>query len=207
MPAETLTPAHAASLLQRQSTLQAEAEHLIADLNLMPILRHAGQPEQIGSSVSGLMVWRDIDISIPCRDLTAQRVFETLLPLLTNPHTMRAEYRNETGDHTPAELRGDERYYVVLHHQSPDGNEWKIDLSFWLSDAPKDHTPYVQRVVAALTDETRLAILWIKDVWHHLPTYPYEVGGTDVYDAVLHHHVRTPGEFDIYLQERGLPGQ
>ena len=26
-----------------------------------------------------------------------------------------------------------------------------------------------------LTDETRLAILWIKDVWHHLPTYPYQV--------------------------------
>jgi hypothetical protein len=55
------------------------------------------------------------------------------------------------------------------------------------------------------TNETKLAILWIKDVWSHLPTYPYQVGGTDIYDAVLEHRVRTPEQFRVYLLERGMP--
>jgi hypothetical protein len=58
-----------------------------------------------------------------------------------------------------------------------------------------------------LTDETRLAILWIKDVWHRRPTYPYEVGGVDVYDAVLEHGVRTPDEFAAHLRARGRLAQ
>ena len=56
-----------------------------------------------------------------------------------------------------------------------------------------------------LTKETRLAILWIKDIWHRLPSYPYQVGGTDIYDAVLEHGVRTPAQFEVYLFERGMP--
>ena len=60
-------------------------------------------------------------------------------------------------------------------------------------------------LAAHLTDEMRLAILWIKDVWHRLPTYPDEVSGTDIYTAVLEHGLRTPEQFATYLQERGHP--
>jgi hypothetical protein len=55
-----------------------------------------------------------------------------------------------------------------------------------------------------LTDETRLAILWIKDVWHRLPAYPEAVSRVDVH-AVLAHGVRTPEEFAASLRQRGLP--
>ena len=56
-----------------------------------------------------------------------------------------------------------------------------------------------------LAPETRLAILWIKDAWHRLPSYPDLVGGVDVYNAVLEHGVRTPKQFGRYLRRRGLP--
>ena len=207
MPAESLDPAYATELLQRQEALQTEARQVVEKLDLMALLRSAGEPEQVGSSVSGLMVWRDLDLNVLCRDLTIERIIETMRPLLTDPRVVRAEYRNETGRHTPLELQGDERYYFVLHYETRDGREWKIDLSFWLSDGPRDQLPYLQRLTSQLTDETRLAILWIKDVWHYLPTYPYEVGGFDVYTAVLDHGVRTPSEFDLYLLDRGLPGR
>lgn len=207
MVAEKLDAEYAAELLRRQEALQAEALQVVEDLDLMDLLRHAGRVEQIGSSVSGLMVWRDIDLSVLCRDLTLERAFETMRPLLTDPTVIRAEYRDETGSHAPSELRGDERYYFVLHHETSEGHEWKTDISFWLSDEPRDHLPYLERLAARLTDETRLSILWIKDVWRHLPTYPYEVGGFDIYDAVLEHGVRTPSGFDVYLRERGLPGR
>jgi hypothetical protein len=194
---------YAAGLLRRQDMLQAEARRLIHDLDLPALLSRAGCPELVGSAASGLMVWRDIDFNILCRDLTLERTFDTLHPLLTDARLVGAEYRNETGRHTPPELRGDERYYVVLHVSARDEMEWKIDLSFWLSDTPRDQVPYLERLRSRLTDETRLAILWIKDVWHRLPSYPYEVGGFDVYEAVLDHGVRTPNQFAAYLRDRG----
>jgi hypothetical protein len=67
-----------------------------------------------------------------------------------------------------------------------------------------DHLDWLQ---GELTEETRLAILWIKDIWYRLPAYPYRVGGYQVYDAVLNAGVRTPDEFDAYLIARGLPSR
>jgi hypothetical protein len=76
-----------------------------------------------------------------------------------------------------------------------------------LSDAPRNQLAQAGAIRRRLTEETRLAILWIKDVWHQLPVYPYEVGGVEVYDAVFEHGVRTPEGFEAYLRERGLPGR
>jgi hypothetical protein len=129
MTAESLDHAYAAELLQRQDALQAEARQIMTDLDLMELLQYAGRPEQVGSSVSGLMVWRDLDLNVLCQDLTIECTFETLRPLLTDPRVVRAEYRNETGRHTPAELRGDERYYFVVRYETPEDHEWKIDLA------------------------------------------------------------------------------
>ena len=166
-----------------------------------------GQVEQLGSTVSGLMVWRDIDFSVRCRDLTLERAWEALRPLLIDPRVTRLDYRNETGARSPTGMPVDQRLYVVLHYQTEPGTEWKIDLSLWTSGAPRPHLAELADLQQRLTDETRLAILWIKDVWHRLPVYPYEVGGYEVYDAVLDHGARTPEDFDAYLRERGLPGR
>jgi GrpB-like predicted nucleotidyltransferase (UPF0157 family) len=207
MDTEGLDVASAAELLRRQDALQAEAYQLIARLDLPTMLSRAGKPEHIGSSVSGLMAWRDIDFNVLCSNLSADLAFETMRPLITNPHVSRLHYHNESGSYTLPELRGDERYYFVTYYETEAGNEWKIDISFWLSDRPRDQLAHLEYLSRHLTDETRLAILWIKDVWRHLPVYPYQVGGTEIYDAVLEHGVRTPTQFDKYLLERGMPGR
>jgi hypothetical protein len=41
--------------------------------------------------------------------------------------------------------------------------------------------------------------------WHRHPEYPGEVGGLEVYTAVLEDGVRTPGQFAAWL-ERRAPG-
>jgi len=56
-----LDTAYVEQLLRRQDALQAEASRVIADLDLMSLLARAGRAEQVGSLVSGLMVWRDIE--------------------------------------------------------------------------------------------------------------------------------------------------
>jgi hypothetical protein len=204
MTPEGLTPGKADELLRRQQELQLEAGGIIRDLDLVTHLSLLGDVEHIGSSASGLMVWRDIDLGVRCRDLSLGRVWETLMPILTDPRVVALDYRNETEERSPSGLPADQRYYIVLRYETAAGHEWKIDLSLWLSYEPRGQLEHVAELRRRLTDETRLAILWIKDVWHTRPVYPYKVGGTDVYDAVLEHGVRTPTEFDAYLHERGM---
>jgi hypothetical protein len=205
MPSSRLDPASAAELLHRADLLQAEAAGVIADLDLVALLGRVGAVEHLGSSVSGLMVWRDIDFAVRCRDLTPGRAWDALRPFLTQPRLVRLDYRNEAGERSPTGHAADQRYYFVTYVATVAGDEWKIDLSLWLSDAPRPHLAQLADLRRRLTDETRLAILWIKDVWHRLPTYPDEISGVDVYDAVLAHGVRTPDEFAAYLLQRGLP--
>ena len=198
-------PTYAATLLARQDALQAEATQVIAALNLHAILAPIGLVEQVGSSVSGLMVWRDIDFNIVAPGLTPTRLFATLHPLLLYPHLTALHYQNELGPRSVSSDPHDERYYVVCHYQPTPDTDWKIDLSFWIADEPRGQLAYLVYLRERLTPELRLAILWIKDVWHRLPTYPYTVGGYEVYDAVLEHHVRTPDDFAAYLRAHNLP--
>jgi len=196
---------YATQLLERQDTLQAEANRLVDRLDLPAMLSRAGRFEQLGSSVSGLMVWRDLDLGASCGRLSPERAWETMLPLAAHTRTTRLDYRNEAGRLTPPELRGYGRYYFVVHHETETGDEWKIDVSLWSPDSPPGPLAHAEKLRKRLTPETRLAILWIKDVWHRMPTYPYQVSGMDVYDAVLEHGVRTPEQFGGYLRRRGLP--
>ena len=202
-----LDPAYAAALFRRAKTLESEADEVMRTLEVMTMLGVLGHPEQIGSSISGLMVWRDIDIIVRGRDVTLERVWDGLRPLLTNPRVARLSYSNETGGHSPTEDPDDERFYFVIYYESAREAEWKIDISLWTSDAPRPYLAQTAELERRLTRETRLAILWIKDVWHRLPVYPYEIGGMEVYDAVLEHGARSPDDFDRYLRERGLPAR
>jgi len=37
------------------------------------------------------------------------------------------------------------------------------------------------------------------------PAYPHQVGGPQIYTAVLHDQVRTPAQFAAWLAQPGLP--
>ena len=96
----------AVELLRRQEVLQTKAQQLIVHLDLFAVLAHAGKPEQIGSSVSGLMVWRDLDFNVLCAHRSLRRVVETMQPLLTNPHITKLHYSNQSERHTRRAPRG-----------------------------------------------------------------------------------------------------
>jgi hypothetical protein len=207
MTGEHLSAEAAAELLSRQQALQAEARHIIAELDLATIFGRAGEVYQVGSFVSGLMVWRDADFNVLSPGLRVEQVFAVMLPLLTHPRMKMVRYRNDHAAFAPPDPT-DERFFFALYYQPEDsegGEEWKIDVSFWVSPLPRIEQAPAERIASRLDNETRLAILWIKDVWRHLPTYPYEIGGVDIYDAVLDHGVRTPTQFRAYLLARGKP--
>jgi hypothetical protein len=204
---ETLDPAYAEELLRRQDALQAEARAVTATLDLAARLGQVGTVQAIGSAASGLMVWRDLDFNILCPGAPRSSVLAALQPLFLDPQVLSWHFADEQGTRSPTARPEDDRYYCVLHYAPDATREWKIDCSFWLNPAPRSQVAHVAHLVRTLTPKTRRAILWIKDVWHRLPTYPYTVGGTDVYTAVLDHGVRTPAQFDAYLRAHGLPGR
>jgi hypothetical protein len=197
--------AYAEALLERQDALQAEAERLVGQLALPEMLERAGRGERLGSSVFGLMVWRDLDFGVSCGHLSPGRAWETMMPLAVHPRTTRLEYRNEIGRLAPPELRGYGRYYFVVRHETDAGEEWKIDVSLWSPESPPGPSAHAGELGRRLTPETRLAVLWIKDAWYRLPSYPDLVSGMDIYDAVLEHGVRTPEQFGSYLRQCGMP--
>lgn len=199
-----LDKAYVEQLLSRQDALQAEASRLIADLDLMSLLARAGRAEQVGSFVSGLMVWRDIDVGAVSPGLSVDRAWDVMRPIVARPAVTRVSYANESGHLNTSGRPYDDRHYFVIHYETAAHDDWKIDITFWLTDGPREQRARAL-ALRRLPRETRICILWLKDVWHRLPAYPYEVGGTDVYDAVLEHDVRTPDEFDAYLRERGMP--
>jgi hypothetical protein len=187
-------------LLQRQRLLQDEAQSVLKELNLIELLSAGGVVRQTGSTVFGLMVWRDIDLQVSRSELSIERAFEIMHPLLTHPHIKQVRYLHQSDHFKLAGL--DERYFFMVYYERPGQAEWKLDISFWLGEEIRSE-PLHDAIEQQLTPETRLTILRIKDVWYQLPAYRVEVASTDIYDAVLQHGVRTLTEFDQYLAERG----
>ena len=203
---ETLTSEYKSFLHQRQNTLQAEAKMVLDDLKLIKLLSTLGSPILLGSSALGLMVWPDIDTAVSSPGLTIDQVMETMRPVYVHPRIKRVRYANEVGRFNPTGLALDDRYYFGVYYHASTGTEWKVDISFW-SSVEEHPEPFHEALARQLTGETRLAILWIKDVWYRLPTYRDQVYSVDIYDAVLTHGVRTPAEFDEYLIEHGKPAR
>jgi hypothetical protein len=176
---ETLQPEHATYLLQRQDILQHEAQIVLDELGLVPLLSKAGTLRQVGSTTLGLMVWRDIDLAVSSPALRLEDAFEVMRPMYLNARVKQVRYFNQSG---PFNLTGqlvNGRYYFACLYDTEVGNEWKLDISFWLS---YDHhpEPVQDALEQQLTRETRLTILWIKDLWYQLPIYRTEVYSTDI---------------------------
>lgn len=197
----------AAELLARQDALQAEARVVLADLDLMRLLSAVGRPVLVGSAALGLMVWRDIDFNVMCDELHADHVFTALRPLAGHPCVKKLRYANEFGPFNTG-IAQDEGYYWGVHYYTGGtnaGEMWKLDIWFLPEAAPRPELVLMERCARELTPEQRLAILWIKDVWHRRPPYRDTVLSVDIYDAVLDHGVRTPATFATYLHEHGKP--
>jgi hypothetical protein len=178
-----------AALLTRQADLQREAATVLRELGLIEVLGRAGRVILLGSAVSGLMVWRDLDFGVDAPGLTSDAAWETMHPLLGRCSALHY-----------ADDRDERRHYFVMRI-----DDWKIDVSLWFAGVPPAVEAFQAELPARLTEESRIAILRLKDAWHRLPHYPDVVSAWEIYDAVLNHDVRTLDALDAYLAARGFP--
>ena len=188
-------------MLARQDALQAEASAVIADLDLFRLLRTVGRPVQTGSSVLGLMVGRDIDVTSLCPSLEPIPIFDTVRSLTTHPRVHRLNFRNDTGRWNTDPQYPDGLYWTVKYRTDAN-DDWNLDLWFLIEGTTQFDLQHIESMPPRLTPEARLAILRIKEAWHGLPAYGSQVRSYDIYEAVLDHGVTSPEEFDSYLNDR-----
>lgn len=137
MPSQ-LDTVRAAELLRRQEELQAEGEQVIADLDLLSVLGRAGEVRRIGSSVTGLMVWRDLDLQVLSPGLSAAGAWEIVSSLAVHPQVVEMRYLNQSGSASFSGDPRDSRYYFQVYYRMDRGDDWKLDVSFWLSGDPRE---------------------------------------------------------------------
>jgi hypothetical protein len=201
-----MPPASDEELLTRQSALQAEAREVLDELDLAALLAGIGPPLFAGSFVSGLMCWRELDAMVLAgRDFSPQDVMRLAQRLVGQVGITSLEYRDERGARCVTGQVRDERYRLAVTVDR-EGPPWRIDLTLWLHDSHLNVTRWHEELRERITPAQRIAVLRIKDVWHRRPAYPDQVGGLDIYTAVIEDGVRTPREFAAWLTSHGLPG-
>ena len=134
-------------------------------------------------------------------DYGPQDVLHLISQVMELPGVVGFDYRDERADRSPTGEVRDERYHVPILLERAAGI-WRLDLSLWLHDIHDNITAWQQELRNKITDEQRAAVLRIKDVWFRLPSYPNEIGGFEIYTAVMEDRVRTPEEFRDWLADR-----
>jgi hypothetical protein len=175
-------------LIARATSLQADAAEVLGSLDTL--FEGIGTPIPTGSFVSGLMVWRDLDVMVlGGPDFSPHDVLALLGRAVDLPGVTGFDYLDERHLDEVSQ-----RYHVVIRL-----GEWRIDLSIWLNHDHAEATAFHESMRETLTDDQRMVILRIKDMWHRRPEYPDEVSGFEIYTAVLDHGIRTPADFGAWL--------
>lgn len=200
-----MSPASDEDLLARQTALQEEARQVLAELDLAALVADIGPLLLAGSFVSGLMCWRELDVMVLAGgDFSPQDVLRLLQRIIERTGATALEYHDERGSRCVTGQLRDERYHVPFTVERA-GQSWRVDLTLWLHGAHLNVTRWHQELRERITAEQRSAVLRIKDAWHRRPSYSDQVGGLDIYTAVIDDGVRAPRQFATWLASHGVP--
>ena len=186
-------------ILDLSGSNQQRAWNIIRRLDIMKIWADAGaETHVVGSLAMGLMMThRDIDIHVYSSPLTVEGSFAAMAKLAVNAAIKKIECRN---------LLDTDEACIEWHawYDDGDGGPWQIDIIHILKGSRYDgfFERMAERIKAALTDETRLAILRLK------AETPEDVHimGVEYYQAVLRGGVRTLADFIRWRQEHPVTG-
>lgn len=192
-------PVQIDDLLRRQADLQSEAAAVRSDLALDTRLSRHGTVMDVGSAALGLMVWRDLDLTVVCQTLDVGSVADTGAGLARHERVREVRFRNDTGGWN-TDPRYPDGLYLNLDCRGRTDDQWKVDI--WFVDEPERQPDlaHARELPPRLTPETRVAILAIKDAWAQRPEYGNLVTSWDIYRAVLDDGVRTSADFAEWRQ-------
>lgn len=183
-------------LFKRQAALQAEADAVADDLRLAELVE-LGDPIRVGSSALGLMVKRDVDVTVVCKSLdeqTIEAVGRVGQQLFGHPRVRVVTMRDDTG-HWNVDPAYPDGLYLGVKYRTLAGADWTLDIWFVAEPDRQPDLAHIRSLPPRLDDETRSAILAIKEAWADNPAYGSAVSSYDIYSSVLDHGVRSPEQF------------
>ncbi|NUR61723.1 MAG: hypothetical protein HOV87_24140 [Catenulispora sp.] len=191
-----------ADLFHRERLLQREAEAVLDDLDLIAALETVGDPIRTGSSALGLMVKPDIDLTTACAalDLAAfDAVTHLATKLMRHERVWQVTFRDDSGAWNAEPDQYPDGLFLQVRYRSARPRDWGLDL--WFVDEPQRQPDlaHLRTLLPRLTDETRAAVLRIKEEWTPRPEYGRTINGTVIYEAVLDGGVRTLPDFAEWL--------
>lgn len=181
---------------------------MVEDLGLVARLEAVGDPIRTGSSALGVMVKPDIDVTTACAALDVaafDAVTQFATKLARHERVWQVTFRNDTGRWNAEPDAYPDGLFLQVRYRSARPRDWSLDL--WFVDQPERQPDllHLRTLLPRLTDETRAAILRIKEEWAPRPEYGRTVNGTVIYEAVLDGGVRTLPDFAEWLERDG-PG-
>ncbi|GAA0730261.1 hypothetical protein GCM10008905_31330 [Clostridium malenominatum] len=188
-------------LFQMQSDLQMEASELEKLLNLNELLQRVGEPIRVGSSALGLMVWRDLDITVVCNDLNIEKIADIAKDLMASPYVRELKFKNDTDTWNEEPHIYPDGFYFSLKCKSNTNHIWKVDI--WFVDQPERQPDlkHIKTIPSKLTPEKKEIILRIKKTWAEKPEYGRIVTSYLIYKAVLDENIKSLDEFNLYLKK------
>lgn len=192
-------------IFEAEAALRAQANEMVARLQLSDRLARIGQPVRVGSSALGLMVRPDIDITTICAQLDAGTLAAVAAlggELMTESMVVEAvRFRNDTGGWNKEPEAYPDGLYLGVTAQLPQGPRWTFDL--WFVDRPERQPDlrHIETLLPRLTEASRASILGIK---LELAAREDAARPTSalVYEAVMEHGVRSVGAFDDWMMRR-----
>ena len=187
------------TILEKASLMQQRAWNVIEETKVIEIWQSIGATiNLVGSLKTGLILnHRDIDFHIYTDPFKLSESFSAIAQLAENPRIKTINY----GNLIDAEDRCLEWH---AFYEDKDGDSWQIDMIHILNDS--SYVGYfekvAQRISNVLTDETREAILTVKD-----SLSPDEkVMGIQIYQAVIEGGVRDINAFRQWKEENPEEG-
>lgn len=193
-------------LLETQRQMQLEAEEVVRLLKLDELLAGVGQPIRVGSSAMGLMVRRDIDITIVCAELNdnALSAFAEIgAGLMRRTDCVTAvKFRNDMGTWNAEPENYPDGLYLGLSVTVPCDLAWTVDI--WLVDKPERQPDlaHLRTLLPRLSDADRGTILEVKHALFRREQTTNRIPSALVYEAVMDHGVKTPAEFEDWFRNK-----
>lgn len=186
-------------LIEIAQTNQHRAHEIIQELNLIPLWASINvEAHLVGSLRMGLLMKHlDIDLHLYSDPVSLADDFRIIARLAQNHRIKQIEYANLL-DTEEACLEWH------LHYEDPLNQMWQIDMIHILKGSRYDgyFEQMADRIVAALTDETRHTILQLK---YETPESE-KIMGIEYYQAVLRDGVKNYAEFETWRRQHPVTG-
>ena len=199
------------NLLDDQRLLE-EADKVVELLQLDALLSNIGRPIRVGSSAMGLMVRRDIDITVVCEDLSSETRAAFIQAgaklMLMDRHVVSVRFRNDTGAWNTDPASYPDGLYLGVSTRTNEGTDWTLDI--WAVDQPERQPDlnHLRTLLPRLDDDRRKTILLIKQALAATRSCSVEskIPSAYVYDAVVEDGVGSVEQFAEWLASKKATG-